>query len=136
MCELGAGLAEILEPEPQAAVLLLKPTPLCPQQRARPLACRCPRREAHRPRDRQIGANAGQRLQHLGLRAVEPGRQSTDGNDEADADSETESGQDGAPAPSPQLADHVGDVEHALSVGRPEAVLSEPGPGESGLRPA
>src|SRR2546428_11432765 len=26
MCELGAGLAEILEPEPQAAVLLLKPT--------------------------------------------------------------------------------------------------------------
>ena len=43
-----------------------------------------------RPGDRHVGADAGQRLQHLGLRLVETGRERVHGDDEADADAEAE----------------------------------------------
>ena len=69
-------------------------------------------RDVDRPRDRHVRADAGERLEHVGLRAVEAGRECVDGHDEADADGEAERGEDGAAAPPAELREHVGHVEH------------------------
>ncbi len=66
-----------------------------------------------RPRHRHVGADAGERLEHLLLGVVEAVGQRGDGDDEADADAQAERRQ-GGPAGAPaQLGADVGQVEHA-----------------------
>ena len=81
-----------------------------------------------RERDRQVGADARQRVQRGLLRLVEPARQRHDRDHEADADCEAEHGEDRPRLAARQLVAQVREVEQRLPI--------QPPPGEDGLRPA
>ena len=65
-----------------------------------------------RARDGEIGADARERVQRLGLRAVEAARERRDHDDERDAEREPEDGEDRPRPAAAELAPQVPDVEH------------------------
>jgi hypothetical protein len=75
-------------------------------------------RPAHlqRPVDRHVGADAGERLEHLGLGVVEALRQRGHRHDQPHPDREPQRREQRATLPPPQLREDVGDVEHAGDV--------------------
>ena len=112
--ELLTGLAELVEPDARAAVLRAELLPLLLRElaeRAGPGAE--VEVEVERPRDGEVGADAGERLEHLLLGVVDPTREGRDGDDEADADGEAEGGQERAAGPAPELREGVREGEHA-----------------------
>ena len=72
--------------------------------------------ELERPRDRHVGADAGERLEYLLLRLVEAGAERADGDDETDADAEAEGGQQRAALAAPKFREGIGEVEHGASI--------------------
>jgi hypothetical protein len=63
---------------------------------------------------RHVGADAGERLEDLGLRVVEPGRQSGDRDDEPDADAQAERRQRRPALAAAQLGAHVAEEDHLI----------------------
>ena len=63
-------------------------------------------------RDGQVGADAGERVERLVLRTVEPLRQARDRDDEGHTEPEADDGDDGARPPADQLVAEIPQVEH------------------------
>ena len=81
-----------------------------------------------RERDRQVGADARERVQRRLLRLVEPAGERDDRDHEADADRESEHGEDRPRLAAQQLVAQVREVEQRVPIQPPQ--------GEDGLRPA
>jgi hypothetical protein len=109
--ELRPRLAEVAQAEASRPVLLLELLPFLLGELRKPVAVAG---EADGARDGHVGADAGERLQHLRLRLVEPLGERSNRDDEPDAEREPERREDGAAAASPQLTEGVRDVEHAV----------------------
>ena len=65
-----------------------------------------------RARHRQVGADAGERIEGRALRLVEPFREARDRDHEPDADGKAEQRDDRAAAPAEELGAEVAEVEH------------------------
>jgi hypothetical protein len=65
-----------------------------------------------RQRDGDVGADAGERIERLTLRAVEPVGEAHDRNHERDPDAEAEQRHDRAPTTAQELVPNVCRVEH------------------------
>ncbi len=79
--------------------------------------------------DRQVGADARERVERGLLRVVEPARERRDRNHERDAEREPEHGEDGPRLPPKQLVAKVGEVEHEPSkAGAAKSRLRPPTP--------
>jgi hypothetical protein len=74
----------------------------------------------HRPGHRHLGADAGQRLEHLGLGVVEAGGECRDDDHEADPEGQGDGGEERAAFAAPQLGAEIAEVEQGfLSIGLP-----------------
>jgi hypothetical protein len=122
-----ARVAEVAEAKAAAAVLLLQLPALLLRELREAAARRVT--EVDGPGDGHIGSNAGERLENLGLRAVETTRQRRHRHDQPHAQTEPERGQDRPSEPPPQLREHIGRVEHA-----PQGTNGSLEPAEGGVR--
>src|SRR5438093_3351723 len=104
------GRAQVLQAHARTAVLTAQPLAFLWRKASERSAAGG--RELKRPRDREIGADARERLQHLRLGIVKDFGKGVDGDDEGDPDSKAERRQNRAPTAAAKLTEHVREVEH------------------------
>src|SRR5215211_5793167 len=120
LAEVLARLAEVVQAHARRAVLLAKLLLLLlaeiRERTARAAAAvACVLVDVERAGNREIGAHAGKRPQHLVLCLIEAIRERGDRDHQPHSHAETERGQEGAPLPAAQLRGQITQVEHGVS---------------------